>query len=600
VTATESGWRSRAGTTFRPSKAESAGDALVVAANHPLATAAGVETFTRGGNAVDAAIATAFALTVVEPMMVSIFGAGMILVRDGASGEIVDVDDYAVSPAAAHPTLYTPLDGEDRFATAGRANRVGHLAVGVPGALQSWADLLATRGRLGLGEVLAPAIRYAAEGFTVSPYLALALRSSAPDLARFPGSAAALLPDGAPPPAGARLRRRDYARTLETIAADGPACFTHGALAAAVAADMAANGGLITVDDLAAYRWRERPAVRGTYRGFEIVSAAPTSSGGACIVQALNLLEGFDVAALGFGTAAGIHLLAETLKIVFADRAAYMGDPDVVDVPLAWLTDKGYAGQRRGEIDLARPGRPVAGRRPGGAPAGAGAPRAPESANTTHLTVMDGEGTVVAMTQTLNELFGSKVTVPGTGMLLNNCMALFDPRPGRPNSVGARKRMLSSMSPTILLRDGQPWLALGTPGGVRIFGAVLQAIVNVVDHGMTPQEAVDAPRMWTDGGALEVEEGVPAAVRERLAGLGHEVRVVARIAGGMNGVLRDPAGGLLRGAACWRADGTTAGLSGGYTRRVALPAGFAEPAPPAAGPDGLTPPATPPTRSART
>jgi gamma-glutamyltranspeptidase/glutathione hydrolase len=360
---------------------------------------------------------------------------------------------------------------------------------------------------------------------------------------------------------------------------------------------MAANGGLITLDDLAAYRWRERPAVRGTYRGFEIVSAAPTSSGGACIVQALNLLEGFDVAALGFGTAAGIHLLAETLKIVFADRAAYMGDPDVVDVPLAWLTDKAYAAGRRGEIDPARPGRPAAGRRPDGGAALAGArqPRPPESANTTHLTVMDGEGTVVAMTQTLNELFGSKVTVPGTGMLLNNCMALFDPRPGGPNSVGARKRMLSSMSPTILLRDGQPWLALGTPGGVRIFGAVLQAIVNAVDHGMTPQEAVDAPRMWTDGGALEVEEGVPEAVRHELAALGHEVRVVARIAGGMNGVLRDPAGGRLRGAACWRADGTTAGLSGGFTRRVALPAGFAEPAP---GPG--TAPENPQTRSAIT
>jgi gamma-glutamyltranspeptidase/glutathione hydrolase len=555
-------WRSRAGTAFRTSKQAAVADTLMVAANHPLAAAAGLETFARGGNAVDAALAAAFALTVVEPMMVSIFGAGMIMLRDGASGAITDIDNYAVAPAAAHATLYTPLEGDDPFATAGRANKVGHLAVGVPGALQAWTALLAARGRLGLAEVLAPAIRYAADGFPVSPYLALCLRAAAADLARFPASAEGFLPYGAPPAPGARLVRRDYARTLERIAADGPQAFTRGAIAQAVADEMARHGGLLTVDDLAAYRWLERQAVRGTYRGYEVVSAAPTSSGGTHLLQALNLLEGFDVASLGYGTAAGVHLLAETLKIVFADRAAYMGDPDVVEVPVTWLTSKAYADERRPGIDPGRAARPAAGRPP---------PPSTASANTTHLTVMDGAGNVVAMTQTLNELFGSKVTVPGTGMLLNNCMALFDPRPGRPNSVGPRKRMLSSMSPTILLRDGRPWLALGTPGGVRIFGAVLQAIVNVVDHGMTPQEAVDAPRVWTDGGALEVEEGFPAAVRRRLAELGHEVRVVARVAGGMNGVLRDPRTGLLHGAACWRADGTATGMSGGFTAHPVAP-----------------------------
>jgi gamma-glutamyltranspeptidase / glutathione hydrolase len=576
-------WRSRAGTPFRTSKRGAVAERLMVAANHPLAAAAGLEIFARGGNAVDAAVATAFALTVVEPMMVSIFGAGMIVLRDGATGAITNLDDYATAPAVAHAAMYTPLEGDDPFATAGRANSVGHLAVGVPGALQAWAALLADRGRLGLAEVMAPAIRCAAEGFAVSPYLAHCLRASAADLARFPGSAEAFLPGGAPPGAGGRLVRRDYARTLERIAADGPSAFTRGPIAEAVAADMARNGGLITAEDIAGYRWLERTPVRGTYRGYEVVSAAPTSSGGTHLVQALNILEGFDVAALGFGTAPGIHLLAETLKIVFADRAAYMGDPAEVDVPVDWLTSKAYAADRRGEIDQGRPSRPAAGRRPdraspdAGRPLVAPLPGAPgggnESPNTTHLTVMDGDGNVVAMTQTLNLLFGSKVTVPGTGMLLNNCMALFDPRPGRPNSVGPGKRMLSSMTPTILLRDGQPWLALGTPGGARIFGAVLQAVVNVVDHGMTPQEAVEAPRVWTDGGALEVEEGVPDAVRRRLAEMGHEVRVVARVAGGMNGVLRDPRTGLLHGAACWRADGTAAGLSGGFTERVAEPGG---------------------------
>ena len=396
--------------------------------------------------------------------------------------------------------------------------------------------------------------------------------------------------------------RRDYARTLEAIAAEGPRCFTHGAVAAAVAADMAANGGLITAADLAAYRWRERPAVRGTYRGFEIVSAAPTSSGGACIVQALNLLEGFDVAALGFGTAAGIHLLAETLKIVFADRAAYMGDPDVVDVPLAWLTDKAYAARRlRGD----RPGPPRApGRRAAprtGPPGPRGLRSPPPGVGQHHPPDGDGRrGDGGGHDPDPERAVRVQSDRPRHGDAAEQLHGPVRPPAGRPNSVGARKRMLSSMSPTILLRDGQPWLALGTPGGVRIFGAVLQAIVNAVDHGMTPQEAVDAPRMWTDGGALEVEEGVPEAVRHALAGLGHEVRVVARIAGGMNGVLRDPASGRLRGAACWRADGTTAGLSGGFTHRAALPAGFAEPAPPADAPAGAGPtPENPQTRSAR-
>jgi gamma-glutamyltranspeptidase/glutathione hydrolase len=313
---------------------------------------------------------------------------------------------------------------------------------------------------------------------------------------------------------------------------------------------MARHGGLIAADDLRGYRTERREPVRGQYRGHEVVSAPPTSSGGTMIVEGLNLLEGFDVAGLGFATADGVHLLAETLKLLFADRFAYMGDPAVVANPVAGLTDPAYARERRRLIDMTRAGRFGPGR-PGG------------NGDTTHLTVMDRPGNVVAMTQTLHAAFGSKVTTPGTGMLLNNCMWLFDPHPGRPNSVGPGKRMLSSMSPTIVLRGGQPLMALGTPGGTRIFPAVLQAIVNVLDHGMTLQEAVEAPRVWTNGGPLVVEEGVPAAVRAELAARGHEL-LVERVAGGMNGVYRD-GDGRLHGAACWRADGTPAGYSGGYT-----------------------------------
>lgn len=552
-------WRHHAGSPFTPSKSEVVASEAVVASNHPMASAAGIEMLARGGNAFDAALATAFALTVVEPMMVSIFGAGMILWRDAATGAIGNIDNYAVAPAAARADMFTPAGGPDPLATVGRANEVGHLAVGVPGALPAWAYLAAERSALGLKAVMQPAIRYAADGFPVSPYLQSCISLAAADLARFPASAAVFLPEGMVPPAGSRIVRRDYAHTLQTIAEQGPAAFTEGEIAAAVAADMAANGGLITRDDLAGYRFARREPVRGTYRGYEIVSAAPTSSGGTHIVQALNLLEGFDLRGAGFGTGRSLHLIAEALTICFADRFAYMGDPDFVDVPVHWLTSKEYAERRRREID------------PDRARTFAQGVVSRESRDTTHLTVMDRAGNVVAMTQTLHAVFGSKVTVPGTGMLLNNNMWLFDPRPGRPNSIAPGKRMLSSMSPTLVLRDGKPFLALGTPGGTRIFAAVLQAIINVIDHGMSLQEAVEAPRIWTMGGPLEVEEGIPPDVRAELAALGHDVLLVPRVAGGMNGVMA--AEGRLRGAACWRADGTPIGISGGTTDRAAGAAG---------------------------
>jgi gamma-glutamyltranspeptidase/glutathione hydrolase len=291
---------------------------------------------------------------------------------------------------------------------------------------------------------------------------------------------------------------------------------------------------------------------------------APTSSGGTHIVEGLNILEGFDVAGAGFGTAEGVHLLAETLKLCFADRFAYMGDPAFVDVPVAGLIDKGYGAGRRALIDRGRAGSYGPGQ-PAGAPAPlVGARAGGGGADTTHFTVADRAGNVVVMTQTLHALFGSRVTTPGTGMLLNNNMWLFDPHPGRANSIAPGKRMLSSMSPTIVQRDGQWLMALGTPGGTKIFPAILQAIVNVLDHGMSLQEAVEAPRVWTNGGPLDLEEGIAESVRGRLTAMGHRIQVVPRVAGGMNGIYRD-ADGLLHGAACWRADGTPAGYSGGFT-----------------------------------
>lgn len=536
----------------------------VVASNHPVASAAGVEMLTRGGNAVDAAVATLFALTVVEPMMVSPFGAGFFVIRDGRSGETVTIDNYCTVPAAATPDMYEPVPDDLDYATVGKENDIGYRAVATPGNLKGWAHAAQRYGRLPLAELMEPAIRHAETGFTASGYLVWCIGQSQEAISRFPETATVFLPRGRVPAEGERIVRRDYARTLRQIAAEGPETMYTGDLARRIADDMAANGGLITLDDLADYRIHERPPVRGTYRGNEIVSMAPPSSGGTHIVELLNILEDYPIGRgdLRFGTPAYVHLFAEALKIAFADRRRYMADPERVHVPLDRLTSKEYAAERRRGIDPARARDHAAGEFAEVASFLGG-----EGSNTTHCTVIDAEGTIVSATQTAQSLFGAKVTAAGTGMILNNCMLLMDPMPGRTNSIAGGKRILSSMSPTIVLRDGAPFMALGTPGGKRIFAAVAQAILNVIDHGMTLQEAVEAPRAWTQGAELEIEEIFPDVdgLRRALEAMGHQVKVVPKVAGGMNGVLVDERG-LLHGAACWRADGAPIGVSGGPAR----------------------------------
>jgi len=526
----------------------------VVATNHPLASAAGVAMLGRGGNAVDAAMAALFALTVVEPMMVSIFGSGFVVVRD-AAGAVTTLDNFATCPRMATETMFRPLPSTTEWLTEDDENRLGHKAVGVAGALAGWAEALRRWGNLPLATVIAPAIGYAADGYPASPYLVNAITENVDGLSRFPASAAVFLPDGGPPHPGDIIVRRDYAETLRAVAARGPDALYRGQIGEAVVADMAANGGLITMDDLATYNVIEREPVRTTYRGATITGMGPVSAGGTHIVQMLNILSGFDLAASGFGTARTIHLMAEAMGIAFADWARYMADPAFTDVPVRWLTSMGYADERRAAIDPHHATHHHAGQRP-----------MMESVNTTHVTVADADGMFVTTTQTLNRLFGSKVTTPGTGMLLNDMISNMNPFPGETNSIAGGKRILSSMSPTIVERDGVPLMALGTPGGRQIFPAVMQGMLNVLDHGMTLQEAVEAPRIWTDGGTLLLEDrfpNLPALVTE-LEGMGHQVSVVPKVAGGMNGVLRDARSGLLHGAACWRADGTPVGVSGGF------------------------------------
>ena len=549
-------WRDVAGSPFATRKQQALGARGMVVSNHPMASAAGVEMLAMGGNAIDAAIATAFALTVVEPMMIGIFGSGFVNFYSAETGEVVNIDNYAVAPAAATSDMYRPVSDTwpDYMEAEGEKNRLGYLAVGVPGALKGWCHVEETYGKLGLDTVMQPAIRYAQRGFPASQFLVDIIGTNRDDLARFSASAEIFLPGGAPPAAGRTIVRSDYADTLRSVAVSGSDVLYRGSLGQRVVADMAARGGIVTSADLNAYEIRERDPVRGAYRGYEIVSVGPTSSGGTHIVQALNILEGFDVGGMGFGTSENVHLMAETLKIAFADRSEYMGDPEFVEVPVGALTSKQYAATRRGEIEMERAGE-----------FGPGNPAAylEEPADTTHLTVADADGNVVSMTQTIHSAFGSKVTVPGTGMLLNNNMYIFDPHPGHANSIEPGKRMLSSQSPTIVMQHGQPLMALGTPGGTRIFPSVLQAIVNVIDHGMSLQEAVEAPRVWCQGQELEVEGGIADTVRDQLAAMGHDVQVVARVAGGMNGIMFEAAAGVIHGAACWRADGAPIGISGG-------------------------------------
>jgi gamma-glutamyltranspeptidase/glutathione hydrolase len=546
-------WRERAATRFATEKRPVTAARGMVVTNHPLASAAGAEMLAAGGNAVDAAVASLFALTVVEPMMVGVFGAGHAHLWL-AGGLHTVVDGYTTAPAAATPDMYRPLSDTwpDYMEAVGRDNSVGLRAVGVPGTLAAWCEMLTRFGSLDLETVTAPAIRHAERGFRVTGYLAECLAEAAGDLTRCPASARVFLPGGAPLRRGERLVQHDYAGTLRAITAGGPPVLYGGALGGRVAEHMAREGGLITLTDLLRYRTIERAPVRGSYRGIDVAGCPPPTGGGIHLIQLLNILEGYDVNGLGFGTVDGIHLLAEALKIAFADRAAATGDPAFVDVPVARLTAKDYAAVRRGEIDMAKPGAPAAAVAAG-------------SAHTTHVTVADGDGNVVAATQTINSLFGARAMVPGTGMLLNNTMALFDPHPGSVLSVAPGKRMTSSMAPTILLRDGRPLLALGLPGGMRIFASVLQAIVNVIDHGMSLQEAVEAPRVWTQGQELEVEASVGEDVRAGLAARGHHVVPVAHVAGGMGAVAFEP-DGTLTGASCWRADGTPVGLGGGHAR----------------------------------
>jgi gamma-glutamyltranspeptidase / glutathione hydrolase len=541
-------------TVFTCEKQPATGSRGMIVTNHPLASAAGAEMLLCGGNAVDAAVAALFALTVVEPMMVGLLGGGISHLRL-PDGQHRIIDGLSTAPASATPAMYAPLASGLPSAreTEGRRNSIGALAVAVPGALAAWCHMLARHGTRALPEVMAPAIRLAENGFTVTPYLADCVRDCTGDLARDAGLAALFLPGGGPIDAGLTLVQTDYARTLRQIATEGPETLYGGALGQTVAAALQKAGGLVTQADLAGYAPLERQPVRSSYRGHTIIGPPPPASSGVHIAQMLNLLEGFDVRSMGFGTPDTMHLMAEAMKIAFADRAVATADPAFVKVPVERLISKAYADKRRGLIDPAR----TQAWSPGVASG--------ESADTTHVTVADAEGCVVSTTQTINGLFGACLQVEGTGMLANNYMLNFDPHPGRALSIAPGKRVFTSMAPMMIAQDGKVLHALGLPGGLRIFPSAFQAIINLIDHGMDTQDAVEAPRLWTEGAALELEQAFTDETAAALARRGHAISRVNRIAGGMNAISFQP-DGTMTGAACWRADGTPVGIAGGLAR----------------------------------
>jgi gamma-glutamyltranspeptidase/glutathione hydrolase len=551
----ETNWQSRAGTTFSCEKRPAIGTRGMIVSNHPLASAAGAEMLAAGGNAIDAAIAALFALTVVEPMMVGILGGGITHIRL-TDGRHVVIDNQSMAPLATGATTYTPDPhaAPGTMEALGRKNALGPTAVATPGNLKGWCEALARFGTFPLADVMEPAIRYALRGFTVTPYLHECVSDAAPDMLHDAEIAKLYLPGGTPIVAGVRLVNGEYAHTLRNIAREGPNLLYTGALGTLYADHMARSGGYVTREDLCRYRPIDREALRGTYRGYDVVGPPPPASGPLHIIQMLNILEGYDIRALGFGSADTLHLLAEVLKIAFADRAAATADPAFVKVPVDKLLSKSYANHRGGDINLNRA-------QSWNAEVGPG-----EGANTTHLTVADGMGNIIASTQTINSLFGARYIVPGTGMIPNNYMFVFAPHPGRANSVAPGKRITSSMSPIIVLRDGKPRYALGLPGGLRIFPSVMQAISNLIDHGMSIQEAVKAPRLFTQGFGVEVEKSVPADVLAQLRDRGHDVAPTASVGGGMNAIQFEEDGTLI-GAACWRADGTSTGIGGGYARK---------------------------------
>lgn len=530
----------------------------MVVSTHAEATQAGARILRAGGNAIDAAVATAFALAVVQPFSAGLGGGMFALVRL-ESGEFLALDARETAPAAATSTMYTEPG------VAKGASVHGSLAVAVPSFVPGMTLLLEKHGSMSLAAVLAPAIELAESGVEIGGYHARIAGFMRGRLAkdRFPETwRIQFEPFTSKGMLGERLVQSDLAKTLRLLARDGASVFRDGVVAKAIVTEVRRQGGLLSIEDLRDYRSRWREPVMGEYRGFRVASFPPPSSGGVVLIEALNILEGFDLAALQSGGAPAIHLVSEAMKLAFADRAAYMGDSDFVDVPVERLVSKAHAKIQRARINT-RSATSIGG--PGAIP---------EDAGTTHLSVTDSAGRAVALTMTINTPFGSGITVPGTGILLNNEMDDFAIATGTPNSYGLvdtrganlvapGKRPLSSMTPTILDRDGRLFMVSGSPGGPRIISTTLLTVLNVVDWKMNPQAAVAAPRFhhqW-DPNRLRVEPEMADDVIADLEARGHDVERSTRRWSAAEIIVIDPLTGHHLGGADPRTDGAAIGVN---------------------------------------
>ena len=497
-----------------------------------LASEIGSQILQQGGNVVDAAVATGFALAVTYPRAGNLGGGGFMLIHLAEGNRQVFIDYREVAPAAASRDMFLDEEGKEDL----MREYFSLQASGVPGTVAGLLHALETYGTMSREQVLAPAIALAESGIPVSFALNYELATQGKRLRQDPESLRLFFKaDGSPYEIGETWRQPDLAWSLRQIAKHGADAFYKGEIARRIVAAMESGNGLITMQDLADYRAIERPPLRGRFREFEIVSAPPPSSGGVHIVQILNMLESDDLAAMGHNSAAYLHLLTESMKLAYADRSQYLGDPDFAEVPVARLIDKAYAARQRKLIDPTR-ATPSATIKPGQV-------MLPESKDTTHYSVADDKGNMVSNTYTLNASFGSAIAVPGTGMLLNNEMGDFAARPGKPNlfglvqgetnSIEGGKRPLSSMSPTIVFRDGKPWLATGSPGGSRIITTVLQTLLNAMAFDMNVATAGISARIhhqWLPDELL-AESGISPDTVRLLEQMGHKVQLGGRTIG---------------------------------------------------------------------
>ena len=503
------------------------GQHAMVASNSEIASRVGIEIMQRGGNAVDAAIAVGLALAVVYPYAGNIGGGGFMMIRR-KDGTATAIDYREMAPKAATHDIYLDKNGELIKGEGGSI--LGYRAAGVPGTLAGF-DLALTKygsGKLKWADLVRPARMLAENGFQVPYSYARSIESYKKDLSKYEETNKIFLNGGKMFKEGDRLVQPELAQTLERIEEHGAREFYTGRTAELIAADMKAHNGLMTLDDLKNYEAKERVPVRGTYRGYEIISMPPPSSGGAILLEILNILEGYDLRAMGPNSSAKDQVMTEAMRRAFADRAEFMGDADFVDVPVKTLIDKKYAEKRRQSINLtaASPSAQI----------GHGEITGAESMETTNFTVVDNDGNVVCNTYTINNGFGSAATVKGAGFLLNDEMDDFAASPGKPNMFGliqgernavqAGKRPLSAMTPTIVLRkDGMPWFAVGAAGGPRIISAVLQTVINVIDHDMNIQQALDSPRIhhqWMPDELVVEPDGMSPDTRKILESYGQK------------------------------------------------------------------------------